>query len=91
MFLCQIADRSADAVVFHEDSAVVAFLDIAPIRPVHTHIIPKQHFDSFDVLPSELAGRITVLGATGSEIVSSITPRFLVVTKSRLRGVYFAT
>jgi diadenosine tetraphosphate (Ap4A) HIT family hydrolase len=40
----------------------MAFLDIAPIRPGHTHIIPKQHFDTFDVLPSELAGRIMVLG-----------------------------
>ena len=59
---CRIADGSADAVVLYEDSEVMAFLDIAPIRPGHTHIIPKQHFDTFDVLPSELAGRIMVLG-----------------------------
>ena len=59
---CRIADGSADAVVLYEDSEIMAFLDIAPIRPGHTHIIPKQHFDTFDVLPSELAGRIMVLG-----------------------------
>jgi histidine triad (HIT) family protein len=59
---CRIARRQADAVVLYDDAEIMAFLDIAPIRPGHTHIIPKQHFETFEVLPSDLAGRILVLG-----------------------------
>lgn len=55
---CRIAGGDLDAVLLHEDESVVAFLDVAPIRPGHTQIIPRAHIPYFEDLPSELAGHI---------------------------------
>jgi len=46
----------------HEDGELIAILDIAPIRPGHTVILPKAHHATFEVLPPALAGRILGLG-----------------------------
>ncbi len=46
----------------HEDGELIAFLDIAPIRPGHTVIVPKAHHATFEVLPQTLANRILGLG-----------------------------
>lgn len=46
----------------HEDGDVIAILDIAPIRPGHTVILPKAHHATFEVLPGPLAARILEVG-----------------------------
>ncbi|GAV31073.1 diadenosine tetraphosphate (Ap4A) hydrolase and other HIT family hydrolases [Coriobacteriaceae bacterium EMTCatB1] len=42
---CMIARGEIPAKVVYEDDQVLAFDDIAPQAPVHTLIIPKEHFD----------------------------------------------
>lgn len=37
----------------YEDENVVAFLDIYPIRPGHTLVVPKKEIDQFDDLDDE--------------------------------------
>ena len=59
---CEIAAGRAESVILWEDEAVMAFLDIAPVRAGHTQIIPKLHYETFEVLPRELAGKIFGLG-----------------------------
>lgn len=59
---CGIAQRQVDAVIVYEDADTMAFLDRSPIRPGHTQIMPKRHFATFEVLPSDLAARIMGLG-----------------------------
>lgn len=59
---CRIAARELDAVVLYEDAEVVAFLDIGPIRPGHTQIIPRQHVPTFEELPAAIAARILYVG-----------------------------
>jgi histidine triad (HIT) family protein len=59
---CRIAAGSIPAHIVHEDEVVVAFLDIGPIRPGHTQIIPREHFDYFETLPDEIAARIMQIG-----------------------------
>jgi diadenosine tetraphosphate (Ap4A) HIT family hydrolase len=39
---CRIAAGTLDAVVLHEDADVMAFLDIGPVRPGHTQVIPMH-------------------------------------------------
>lgn len=52
---CMIADGRLDARVVYEDDDVVAFDDITPQAPVHTLIIPKQHYAGMDDdVPPEL-------------------------------------
>ena len=46
----------------HEDADVIAFLDIAPMRPGHTVIVPRSHVETFEQLPALQANRILAVG-----------------------------
>ena len=59
---CRIARREIPAHIVHEDDRVLAFLDIQPVRPGHTLIIPKQHYPYYEDMPADLAGNILNLG-----------------------------
>jgi Diadenosine tetraphosphate (Ap4A) hydrolase and other HIT family hydrolases len=59
---CRIAAGELPSHVVYEDDHLKAFLDIQPIRPGHVLIVPKQHHDYFDDLPSDLAACIVQLG-----------------------------
>ena len=41
---CKIINKEIPAEVVYEDSDFLAFLDIRPLSPGHTLIIPKQHY-----------------------------------------------
>jgi histidine triad (HIT) family protein len=59
---CRIARKEIASVIVHEDAELLAFLDNDPIRAGHTQVVPKSHFDYFENLPPELAGKILALG-----------------------------
>jgi len=46
------------ATIVYEDEDVLAFMDIAPIHPGHTLIIPKQHYRNIYDIPAEVGGKI---------------------------------
>ena len=55
---CEIADKKADATIVYEDPHTLAFLDIHPLNPGHTLVIPKRHYSNMLEMPSEEAGRV---------------------------------
>src|SRR5437899_9693819 len=57
---CKIADKKADATVVYEDPHTLAFLDIHPLNPGHTLVIPKKHYTNMLEMPTEEAGRVFV-------------------------------
>ena len=59
---CHIARGSLSAVILYEDIDVIAFLDLGPIRPGHTQIIPRVHIATFELLPTPLVTKIVALG-----------------------------
>ncbi len=59
---CRIARRSIEAVVLWEDDELLVFLDRCPIREGHSQIITKQHYETFEETPAELASRIIQVG-----------------------------
>mgnify|MGYP001591918215 CR=1 FL=1 len=48
---CKIAAKQLPASIVYEDSKVVAFLDIAPVNPGHTLVIPKGHYSTLNEIP----------------------------------------
>jgi histidine triad (HIT) family protein len=50
---CKIGKKEIPAAVVHENDHVVAFLDIHPVAPGHTMIIPKVHAENMLDLPDE--------------------------------------
>ncbi len=55
---CKIAANEIPAVKVYENSEFLAFLDIRPVRPGHTLVISKAHYDRFDSAPPEAAGKL---------------------------------
>lgn len=56
---CRIVAGEIPADIVYEDDDVLAFEDANPVAPVHTLIIPKQHYEHIgDEVPSELLGKI---------------------------------
>ena len=56
---CKIAAGQIPATVVYEDDDVIAFEDLNPQTPVHTLLIPKQHYTNLsDEIPPELLGKL---------------------------------
>ncbi len=73
---CKIVRGEIPAHKVYEDEHVVAFLDIYPINPGHTLIVPKQHYERLEDVPEEVlaammraAARLApaILRATGAQ------------------------
>lgn len=59
---CRIASGEIPSTRVYEDDALLAFLDIRPVREGHVLIMPKQHYDYYEQMPAELAAAVIVLG-----------------------------
>jgi len=55
---CKIASHDAPAGIVTEDDEVIAFLDVRPINPGHTLVVPKRHATSLEEMPPTTGGRI---------------------------------
>ncbi len=55
---CKIVNNIIPSSKVYEDQEFLAFLDIHPVSYGHTLVIPKAHFDRFDLTPPEVIGRL---------------------------------
>lgn len=55
---CDIITGRATASRVYEDDRILAFLDIQPVTPGHTLVIPKRHVACFNDLDAELGAAI---------------------------------
>jgi len=71
---CRIIDRLLPSSILFEDPHVICFLDIHPINPGHTLVVPKRHVEFFtDLSPSE-AAHLSHLGQVmGRHLKASIS------------------
>ncbi len=50
---CLVAKKEIPAEVVYENTGALAFLDIYPMAPGHTLVIPKRHVDTILDLPED--------------------------------------
>lgn len=63
---CQIISGELPSYKVYEDDKTLAFLDIGPVNPGHTLVIPKTHYQDLDDIPeAELANLIMVVKKVG--------------------------
>lgn len=56
---CKIVAGEIPSTKVFEDEHVLAFEDVNPMMPVHTLIVPKNHFDNIaDNIPAEELGHL---------------------------------
>lgn len=51
---CKIVRKEIPADIVYEDETAVGFLDIQPMAPGHTMIVPKRHVVGIPDLPEEM-------------------------------------
>ncbi len=76
---CKIIKGELPSTKIYEDGEVFAFLDIKPVNPGHTLVIPKKHFENIHDMPDAMFAKVAVaakkiadailkLGATGVNV-----------------------
>jgi histidine triad (HIT) family protein len=55
---CLVARGGSHVEVVYSDELVIAFLDIRPIRPGHTLVVPRAHVASFYELDDDVASAL---------------------------------
>lgn len=53
---CQIVSGQLESRPVYEDKFTLAFLDVNPLAPGHTVVIPKAHIERLEDLPAEQMG-----------------------------------
>jgi histidine triad (HIT) family protein len=72
---CKIASKEIPAEIVYEDEGAVAFLDINPIAPGHTLVIPRYHSPTLRDLPDEFVGPLFLAIKTVARLLqTSIKP-----------------
>ncbi len=70
---CKIAKGELPCSKVYEDEKVVAFLDIKPINPGHTLVIPKSHsLNVEDISSGDLGACIKALKILGPKIMKAL-------------------
>ncbi len=56
---CKIVNKEIPNKTVLEDDDFLCFYDINPARKLHVLVIPKEHYDSFDVIPPKVMSDMT--------------------------------
>jgi histidine triad (HIT) family protein len=59
---CQIAANEAEASVVYQDDLVTAFMDLFPVTPGHTLVIPNQHATMITEIDPNTVGHMFEIG-----------------------------
>ena len=57
---CKIIKGEIPCYKVYEDEDTLAFLDIQPVNPGHTLVVPKQHFQNLEAIPEDLLAKVMV-------------------------------
>lgn len=67
---CKIVRKEIPANIIYENDKILAFLDIRPVNPGHTLVIPKEHYEHCLETPDGILAEIM-------RTVKKITPAIL--------------
>ena len=69
---CKIIKGEMPVNKIYEDDKILAFLDIKPVNPGHTLVVPKEHFSDLTTTPAELVcAGMRVVQKIGEKIIKS--------------------
>ncbi len=60
---CRILAGDAPGSIVYEDDDVVAFLDLFPVHPGHTLVVPRSHIPDLCTCPTGMAGQLFSVSA----------------------------
>jgi histidine triad (HIT) family protein len=69
----RIINREIPAHILSEDDEFLAFLDVRPIRPGHSLVVPKQEIDDVFDLPDSLLSGLLVVARPVAQAIRQVT------------------
>ena len=55
---CAVVEGTAEGSIVFEDEVSLALMDICPVYPGHTLVVPRVHYDNLVACPQELAAHL---------------------------------
>lgn len=80
---CKIGAGEIPTPTVYEDDSALAFIDLHPLNPGHTLVIPKAHSETFlDMSTEEFARFMDVVHRVAKKVHAAFpTPRLSILTK----------
>src|SRR5687768_4907550 len=50
---CDLVHGAGEVSICYEDAITIAFMDIQPVNPGHTLVVPRQHYESLVDIPHD--------------------------------------
>lgn len=72
---CKIITGELPSTKVYEDAEVCAFLDIKPVNPGHTLVIPKKHFENIHDMPDALVGKVAIAAKKVADAILKLGAR----------------
>jgi histidine triad (HIT) family protein len=70
---CKIISGQIPCTKVYEDEVCLAFMDIGPIAPGHTLIVPKKHYEAITEMPAdEVAALFRPVSALAAAVQSAL-------------------
>jgi len=69
---CKIIKGEIPSTKVYEDADTVAFLDIKPVNPGHTLVIPKKHYVNIHDMQDEMVGKVAIAAKKVSDAILKI-------------------
>lgn len=69
---CKIVKGELPSAKVYEDADVFAFLDIKPVNPGHTLVIPKKHYVNVHDMPDEMVGKVAIAAKKVADAILKI-------------------
>jgi len=70
---CKIIGGEIPSYKIYEDEKVFAFLDINPVNPGHTLVVPKEHHETMTNTPDELLSYMNIKSKELMETIKKAT------------------
>jgi histidine triad (HIT) family protein len=70
---CDLIRGSAEVSMCYEDATALAFMDIQPVNPYHVLVVPREHYESLEELPRDVARHLFEVTATLSAVVQKVS------------------
>lgn len=70
---CELIHGGGEVSICYEDGESIAFMDIQPVNPGHVLVVPRDHYESLNDVPPELAMHLFDVALRLGPIVRRLT------------------
>ena len=69
---CDVIHGAGEVSMCYEDADVVAFMDIQPVNAGHVLVVPREHYESLQDIPREMATHVFDVAMMLAPIVKQV-------------------